>query len=151
MQDYTLWWLITGLIVALELMTGSFFLLMIAIGMAAGATAAHFGASLVQQLLSAALVGAAATAMWYQWRRLRPSTLKAAYNPDVNLDVGQQVQVDVWEPSGHATVKYRGADWKAVLHNPNGDQVAAPGRYRIVAVYGSQLQLQSVSTPTATV
>lgn len=149
MQDFTLWWLITGAVVALELVTGSFFLLMIAIGMAAGAIAAHLGASLVQQLLSAALVGAAATAMWYQWRRLRPRTLKAAYNPDVNLDVGQHVQVDVWEPSGLATVKYRGAEWKAVLHNPQGDQVALPGRYRIVAVYGSQLQLQAASTPSA--
>ncbi len=41
MDDSTLWWLLTGALVALELITGTFYLLMLAIGAAAAALAAH--------------------------------------------------------------------------------------------------------------
>jgi membrane protein implicated in regulation of membrane protease activity len=37
----TVWWVLAGLAVALELATGTFYLLMLALGMAAGAIAAH--------------------------------------------------------------------------------------------------------------
>ncbi len=39
----SVWWLIAGVLVAVELMTGSFYLLMLALGAAAGAVAAHLG------------------------------------------------------------------------------------------------------------
>ena len=41
MADATVWWLATGLVVLLELFTGTFYLLMLAVGLAAGALAAH--------------------------------------------------------------------------------------------------------------
>ena len=37
MAHSTVWWLVAGAAVALELMTGTFYLLMLAIGLAAGA------------------------------------------------------------------------------------------------------------------
>ncbi|TNF61541.1 MAG: NfeD family protein, partial [Burkholderiales bacterium] len=46
MADSTLWWLMTGAAVVLELLTGTFYLLMLAIGLAAGAVAAHLGLDL---------------------------------------------------------------------------------------------------------
>mgnify|MGYP006147005675 CR=1 FL=1 len=58
MADSTLWWLLAGAVVALELFTGTFYLLMLALGMAAGALAAHAGAGLAVQLVVAAGVGA---------------------------------------------------------------------------------------------
>ena len=39
----TVWWLITGGLVAAELATGTFYLLMLALGAAAAAVAAHLG------------------------------------------------------------------------------------------------------------
>ena len=39
----TLWWLATGVVVIVELLSGTFYLLMLAIGLAAGAVAAHLG------------------------------------------------------------------------------------------------------------
>jgi hypothetical protein len=39
----TLWWLATGALVVLELTSGTFYLLMLALGAAAGALAAHLG------------------------------------------------------------------------------------------------------------
>ena len=40
MADSTLWWLLAGAAVAVELLTGTFYLLMLGIGMAVGLTAA---------------------------------------------------------------------------------------------------------------
>lgn len=142
MEDSTLWWLLTGAAVALELLSGSFFLLMLAIGLAAGALAAHFDATLTQQLISAAIVGGGATAAWYQWRRLHPRAPNARFNRDVNLDIGQTVEVKAWEPGGVSTVQYRGANWQVVLHE--GSVSAAPGRFKIVEVRGNQLVVEPV-------
>ena len=142
MEVSTVWWLLAGAAVALELLSGSFFLLVVAIAMAAGAIAAHFDATLTQQLLSAALVGGGGTALWYKWRRLHPRKLAAQLNPDVNLDIGQSVEVAHWEPNGQALVKYRGAQWQVALQSPAESPV--PGRYKIVEVQGSLLIVQPI-------
>ena len=72
MSDSTLWWLLAGFTVALELFTGTFYLLMLAVGLAAGALAAHAGLGLAGQLSVAAFVGSAAvvacyTPLWGLW------------------------------------------------------------------------------------
>ena len=51
MAESTLWWLATGAAVGIELVTGTFYLLMFAIGMAAAALAAHAGAGMTTQLV----------------------------------------------------------------------------------------------------
>ena len=56
----TWWWIVTGVLVALELTTGTFYLLMLAIGGVSGALAAHAGASFATQMVVAALVGGVA-------------------------------------------------------------------------------------------
>ena len=43
MEQSTIWWLAAGIVVAAELLTGSFYLLMLALGLAAAAIAAHLG------------------------------------------------------------------------------------------------------------
>ena len=57
MNDATIWWLVTGVLVAAELMTGTFYLLMLTIGAVAAALTAHMGGSLTVQLVTAALIG----------------------------------------------------------------------------------------------
>lgn len=51
----TLWWILAGALVAVELATGTFYLLMLATG--AGALAAHAGLSASTEIVSAAIVG----------------------------------------------------------------------------------------------
>ena len=41
----TVWWVVAGVLVAVELATGTFYLLMLALGAAAAALAAHAGRS----------------------------------------------------------------------------------------------------------
>lgn len=151
MSDATQWWLLAGGLVALELVTGTFYLLMLAIGLAAGALAAHLGAGVTLQWISAALVGVAAVLVWQRWGL--PRRQGAETNQDVNLDIGQMVQVAQWQPDGTAHVRYRGADWTVALaegHRPPAADSAltassapiGPASYRIVAVQGSRLIVQ---------
>ena len=72
MAESTIWWIITGLLVAAELATGTFYLLMLAIGGIAGALAAHAGAGLTTQMVVAAVVGGVAVVGCYLVRRRRP-------------------------------------------------------------------------------
>ena len=132
----TLWWVVAGLLVAIELASGTFYLLMLAFGAAAGAIAAHLGATLSIQLVAAALVGGGATALWHFKRFRAPRSAPAEANPDVNLDIGQTVRVDAWAADGTAQVSYRGAS-RAVSYRGTG--MPAPGEHTIVAVQGSRL------------
>jgi membrane protein implicated in regulation of membrane protease activity len=98
MAESTIWWLLTGAAVAVELLTGTFYLLMLAIGLAAAALAAHLGAPTPLQFVVAALVGGGAVVGWHLQRQRGPKELPAAANRDVNLDIGETVQVSHWKP-----------------------------------------------------
>ena len=52
MNESTIWWLIAGSLVGIELMTGTFYLLMLAIGATAGAIAAHAQLGFTTQLIT---------------------------------------------------------------------------------------------------
>ena len=65
MSEPMLWWLAAAILVAAELVTGTFYLLMLSLGLAAGALAAHAGLGTPLQLLCAALAGGGAVAFWH--------------------------------------------------------------------------------------
>jgi membrane protein implicated in regulation of membrane protease activity len=141
MAESTIWWLLAGALIAVELITGTFYLLMLAIGMAAGAIAAHAGGSTVVQLVAAAAVGGGAVVAWYFVRKRDPARAPAASNPDVNMDVGEIVHVGAWAPDGTASVKYRGAQWTVVLRAGNAP---TPGMHRVAEVVGNRLVVDKV-------
>ena len=139
MEPSTIWWVLAGITVAAELLIGSFYLLMLSLGMAAGAIAAQGGSPLTVQLVVAAGVGGAAVLLWRRIKQGRGAELEAQSNPNVNLDIGALVNVDAWASDGSAQVHYRGANWTA-LHRPG----LAPesGEHRVVEVQGSHLILE---------
>ena len=141
MAEPTVWWLLAGTAVAVELATGTFYLLMLALGMAAAAVAAHAGASIPLQLVAAALVGGGAVGGWHVARGRRPAAPPATANPDVNLDVGETVHVENWNADGTALIRYRGAQWSVTLA-PGG--VPAPGPHRVRQVVGNRLVLEKI-------
>ena len=134
----TIWWLATGALVVAELATGTVYLLLLALGAAAGALAAHLGLGSESQIATAALVGGGAVGFWYLRRSRQPAALPASTNPDLNLDIGSSVQVPAWQADGSARVSYRGTDWNARFV---GSGSAAPGAHVIQAVDGSCLLL----------
>jgi len=132
------WWIVAGVLVAAELATGTFYLLMLAVGAAAAALAAHGGMAFSGQLVVASIIGGGAVAAWHLKRSRQPAAPPATENRDVNLDIGERVTVARWNTDGSATVAYRGATWQARWH---GQGAPAPGEHVIRAVEGNRLLL----------
>ena len=139
MESRHTWWIVAGVLVAAELATGTFYLLMLALGAAAAALAAHLGMAFNAQLLIAAVVGGGAVAGWHFRRSHQPAAAPASENRDVNLDIGETVQVAEWAADGTAQVNYRGANW-AVRYAGHG--TPHPGAHVIRAIEGSRLLLE---------
>lgn len=138
----TIWWVAAGVAVAAELATGTFYLLMIAFGLAAAAVAAQLGLAVSGQIVVAALLGGGATAVWHWHRFSQPRSAPARENRDVNLDIGEHVHVDAWGLDRTTRVQYRGSVWTARLA-PGA--LATPGEHRVCAVEGNWLVLESLS------
>jgi membrane protein implicated in regulation of membrane protease activity len=132
----TLWWIACGVLVAAEMGTGTFYLLMLALGAAAAALAAHAGVGATAQWVAASLVGGGATALWHLRRARAPRSKPATANRDVNLDIGERVQVTRWQSDGSARVSYRGAAWTV---RTAAGTTPRPGEQVIVAVEGNRL------------
>ena len=139
MTESTLWWLATGAAITLELLSGTFYLLMISLGLASAALAAHFGASVTAQLTVAAMVGGGAVVACYLIRRKTTASSNVGSDRNVNLDIGETLQVDSWSADGTTSVKYRGAQWSAVRASGT---LPSTGAHRIVEVRGNQLVLE---------
>lgn len=142
MADWVMWLVMAGALVIVELFTGTFYLLMVAIGLVAGALIAASGGPLSVQLLVAAAVGTIATLALRRSRNGKPSRFEAANDPNINLDIGQTVSVSSWheQPGARpcARVMYRGAQWDVELAAGNAP---VPGVFTIVEVRGSRLIL----------
>lgn len=136
MAQSTLWWLLAGGAIAVELLSGTFYLLMLAIGMVAGAIAAHLGASVTQQILAAALVGGGAVVAWHMYRARSPAEPAAQANANVILDVGEVVHITGWKPDGTADVQYRGAHWTAIHR---AGVTPSTGPHRVAEMVGNRL------------
>ena len=133
METYIYWFLLALVLVGLEIATGTFYLLVIAIALAVGGTAAALGLTLVWQLVLSAVTGFAGTIMLRRWKSGRSSS-----TPDVGLDIGLPVKVIKWNDNGTARVFYRGAEWDAELESTDTPH---EGMLYIKAVHGSGLVL----------
>ena len=142
MAESTIWWLLAGAAVAIELVTGTFYLLMIAIGLAAAAVAAHLGLSVVWQISVAAVVGGGTVVIWHWQRSKSPQPAPAQANPDVQMDIGETVKVTHWNADATASVQYRGAHW-TVMSTDNTAELH-PGLFRVTALNGNRLVVQKM-------
>ncbi|VVE48422.1 NfeD-like family protein 1 [Pandoraea capi] len=116
MEQAWLWFGVAGLIVVLELASGTFYLLMVALGVAAGGVAALLRADWPLQWVTAAVV--AGVAVWVLRRSRfgkRRIKVDASADPNTNLDIGQRLRVESWRSDGQARAMYRGAEWDVEL------------------------------------
>jgi len=139
MTDATLWWLAAGTLIAVELVSGTFYLLMLSTGLVAAALSAHLGLTTNWQWVVAAIVGGSSVLIWWQIKRNRPGPATASANHDVNMDIGAAVHVAAWRKDGSCSVKYRGAQWDAELA---AGEAAASGSHIVTEVIGSRLILK---------
>lgn len=140
MSDWITWFVLAAVFVILEMATGTFYLLMLGVALAAGGVAALAGVSAEWQILVAAGVGAAAMFALRKSKFGKTRKIDAANDPNVNLDVGQTVAIETWTtiPDGASTarVMYRGALWNIELAHGS---FARPGLFVIREVRGNRL------------
>ncbi len=135
-MDLSLAWLIAGFILIIaELMTGTFYLLVLGIAALVGAGVGYASGALIWQAVGAAIVAVAGVAWVRRYRQaLSPKRMRG-------LDVGQPAAFDTWvnRSAGHARVKYRDALWDAQVA---GDASGEPGEILyITSVDGSTLKV----------
>jgi membrane protein implicated in regulation of membrane protease activity len=134
-MDATLAWIAAGLLLVIaELLTGTFYLLVLGIAALVGGGVAYLGAPFGAQAAAAAVVAVAGT-MWVQ--RLRRS--RGAGPQMAQIDVGQPVTLDAWVNKADrlARVRYRDALWDAHVEGEHRGEAGEV--FYIHAVQGSVL------------
>ena len=117
-------WAIAGFVLVIaELVTGTFYLLMIGLGAFAGALVAWMEGGLVIQALAGGAVAVIGAWLVHIWHSRQPATPQGSNF----LDRGQPVILEGWanETANIARVKYRGTTWDARL--AQAGQHPAPG------------------------
>jgi membrane protein implicated in regulation of membrane protease activity len=138
-----IWWIAAVALVALELSTGTVYLLMVALGLAAGGWAAWAGHGFAVQLLVASALSLVGCFCVQRLRARAPAQPESQRNQNVQIDLGNVVQVDAWQADGTAQVQYRGAQWTAKRDVQQGAAMA--GAHSIVAMQGNTLVLKQVA------
>lgn len=132
------WFGVAALALIGEVFSGTFYLLLLAAACGAAGLAQAFGLAFPLQLVVCAVILVAGTLLLRRMGVLKART-DTSRNADVNLDIGQVVDVPSWEPDGRCRIWYRGAHWQAQA-SPGAN--LQPGPHRIVAVRGNLLILE---------
>lgn len=136
MDAYLLWAIAGIVLIIVEMLTGTFYLLVLGVGALAAASAAWFGQSYWVQAVVTAAVAVAGVILV---NRYRGNSLPASQQA---LDVGQSVTLESWisEADGLARVNYRNAQWEAQVV---GERVTGGTVFYIQAVEGNTLSVSS--------
>ena len=135
----TVWWGLAGLLVIAELASGTVYLLMLALGAAAGGIAALSGLNSTPQIIIAAVCASGLTAVWHLRRMKHPRSAPADQNSDVNLDIGEDIWVKTWAADGTTRGSHRGTHWAARIAP---GCAAHTGKHKIFATEGNTLILK---------
>lgn len=132
-MDAPLVWMLAGLgLVIAELLSGTFYLLVLGVAAIIAGAAAYAGTPFWAEVAIAVVAAAAGMAWVHRWHGRNRA-------PMPPLDLGQAVTLDSWvdRATGMARVKYRDALWDAHIE---GECRGEPGEIFVIrAVRGSTL------------
>lgn len=116
METYLIWLLAGFALVIIEMLTGTFYLLMLGAACFGGAVVAYAGRGFELQIIVAALLAAGGCYGVHIYRA------KNAKQQMASVDAGQPANFENWvdQGGGLARVRYRGASWDAHI-NGDGD------------------------------
>ena len=135
-MDHYIYWLIAGFIfVIAELVTGTFYLLVLGVAAFAATIAAYFSLGIWPQAAIAGVVAVAGVVVINRYRG------KLSAKDSQSLEHGQMVVFDSWisETEGIARVKYRGALWDAAIVGERNKD----GMFYVCGAEGSTLKISS--------
>lgn len=132
-------WLVAGLLlVGVDMLLGTFYLLVMGLAAGCGALAAWGGLSVGWQFSVFAVATIVGSLIVQRFRSAKPTVSDALQQPDV----GQNVTVKKWNDDGTTQVSYRGALWTAYTAQQSELSV---GVWRIVRVEGTRLLIEPAS------
>lgn len=133
-------WLLTGLLlVVVELMTGTFYLLILGIAAGIGSLVAFLEQPFWMQALIAAASAIIGGILVHRYHRAANAS-SPKQSPD---DIGEPVSIESWvsEPMRLARVRYRGTIWDAEVIGT--ERIDANALLYVVATNGSRLKVSS--------
>jgi membrane protein implicated in regulation of membrane protease activity len=139
MQPALAWLLIGLMLVVVELMTGTFYLLILGIAAGIGSLIAFLDQPFWMQALIAAIAAVVGGVLVYRYH----SAANASSPKDSANDIGQTVTIESWvnEPKRLARVRYRGTVWDAEVLGD--DRIEPDTLLYVVAMEGSRVKVSS--------
>jgi membrane protein implicated in regulation of membrane protease activity len=137
-MEQDLAWAVLGLtLVIVELLTGTFYLLMLGIAAFGAAGAAYFGLEFPGQALVAAAVAVAGCYGVYEYRARNASHQMAP------VDAGQPANFESWidQNARLARVRYRGASWEARVADDSNPEEG--GLVYVLNAHGNTLEVSA--------
>ena len=132
----TLWFVSAVIALIAEFVTGTFYLLVVALALAGGGLAALSGLGAVAELTAASLTGVIGLWLVTRWKKRHANPRQARREPDF----GQPVRIVSITGNGLARVHYRGTEWDAELLDP---ALASGQTGYIAGSDGSRLKISS--------
>jgi len=135
-MDHAIVWAVTGLVlVIVELLTGTFYLLMLGVAAFGAALAAWLGLAFPAQTLVAAVISAIGCYGVHVYRAKNRAQQMAP------IDAGNPASFESWvdAPARLARVRYRGATWDARVEG--GDALEPGATLYVVAADGNTLKV----------
>ncbi len=137
MDAYLLWLLLGLALVITELLTGTFYLLVLGVAAFGAGAAAWLGGGFALQSIAAAVIALLGAYFVHAYRARNVARQMAP------IDAGQPANFESWvdQPAGLARVRYRGASWDARLE---GETALQPGALvYVLATEGNTLKVSA--------
>jgi len=137
MESYLAWIIVALALAIVEMLSGTFYLLMLGIAAFGGAAAAYFGFDFPIQSLLAAAVAIAGCYGVYEYRSRNASQQMKS------VDTGQPASFEAWiDPHARlARVRYRGAAWDARVAGSETPEAGAV--LYVVKSHGNTLEVSA--------
>ena len=132
-EPYIFWFLLAFGLLALEMATGTFYMLIVSIALGLAGIGALLGLNVPLQITFCAAASIIGTVLLRRMKGVRIGKMISQ-----SLDIGQSVQVLSWREDGVARVHYRGTEWDAELESSS---LTRDGILYIKAIQGSKLIL----------
>ena len=137
MDAYLLWLLLGLALVIVELVSGTFYLLVLGVAAFGAGAAAWLGGGFALQAIAAAVLALLGAYLVHAYRARNAAKQMAP------IDAGQPASFEIWldQPAGRARVRYRGASWDARLE---AGETPQPGSVLyVLATEGNTLRVTS--------
>ena len=137
MDAYLLWLLLGLALVIVELLSGTFYLLVLGVAAFGAGAAAWLGGGFALQCIAAVVIALLGAYFVHAYRA------RNAAHQMASIDAGQPANFESWvdQPAGLARVRYRGASWDARLEGGAGLQPGA--LVYVLATEGNTLKVSA--------